>query len=430
MSFPSEEQKKVIDGILECVKNKKDCTLEGFAGTGKSSIVGVLIEALEEMEIKYQLTATTNRACRSLEEAIYETSERYVHARTIHSYFDLKPTPDGLERREKEFHDFQYFKGVIFIDESSMIGSILFDFCMESQRMNSNIIFIFVGDTAQLPPIKEKIAKCFVFDIVHFYLTEYHRQKDGNPVGPIANEYRLAQEGEKLIERFEDDFNSNGEGVYLLTRKEYDQAAYDSQGRAIFLSFTNRAAIYYDRLIRDTLIDSKMHVVEGERLIANDAYVRDDNVLIANCAEVEVTDVNYGKSLYGIEYTDIQIKNLDADGLTVSTFLPVNEMDKRQKIDARYKRAAELNRFGKSREAESLISEARTLGALFSDLRPGHSMTVHRSQGMSINTVFMDLDNIGQMYDSQEMLKSLYVGTSRARKRVYTTGRLPGLIYS
>ncbi len=72
-----------------------------------------------------------------------------------------------------------------------------------------------------------------------------------------------------------------------------------------------------------------------------------------------------------------------------------------------------------------MINEAKTISVLFSDLRYGYGCTVHKSQGQSLDVVFIDLDNIGMMRECEDMLKSLYVAFSRGRKRVYYTGKLP-----
>lgn len=198
-------------------------------------------------------------------------------------------------------------------------------------------------------------------------------------------------------------------------------------GRAKFLSFTNRCAIYYDRMIRNEIVKAERHVVEGEQLVANEAFIDGDEVLIGNCEEVEVVDVDYGKRLYDIPYTSVDVK---CESGLVTCMLPEDEMYKRKMIDARWKRSSELRKMGKEDESKSMIVEAKAISTLFSDLRYGYGMTVHKSQGQTIDNVFIDLENISMMRDPIDILKSCYVAFSRARRRVYYVGDLKSELYS
>jgi exodeoxyribonuclease-5 len=67
--------------------------------------------------------------------------------------------------------------------------------------------------------------------------------------------------------------------------------------------------------------------------------------------------------------------------------------------------------------------------ATFADLRPVHAATVHRSQGSTYQTVFVDLTDIGRNTRRDVLLRLLYVGLTRARGDVYVTGELPARLY-
>lgn len=51
-----------------------------------------------------------------------------------------------------------------------------------------------------------------------------------------------------------------------------------------------------------------------------------------------------------------------------------------------------------------------------------HAMTVHKSQGSTYDTVYLDTEDIGKCsnYDYELYLKLMYVGISRAAQKVYT----------
>ena len=63
--------------------------------------------------------------------------------------------------------------------------------------------------------------------------------------------------------------------------------------------------------------------------------------------------------------------------------------------------------------------------ATFADLRPIHAATVHRSQGSTYQTAFVDLTDIGRNTRRDVLLRLLYVALTRARGDVVVTGELP-----
>jgi hypothetical protein len=49
----------------------------------------------------------------------------------------------------------------------------------------------------------------------------------------------------------------------------------------------------------------------------------------------------------------------------------------------------------------------------------GYACSIHKSQGSSINNVFIDMKNVKMCRDKEELRQLQYVGVSRARKNVY-----------
>ena len=65
----------------------------------------------------------------------------------------------------------------------------------------------------------------------------------------------------------------------------------------------------------------------------------------------------------------------------------------------------------------------------FCDLRPIHSSTVHKAQGSTYQTVYVDLTDIGRNTRKDVLLRLLYVALTRSRGDVVVTGELPGRLY-
>ena len=60
----------------------------------------------------------------------------------------------------------------------------------------------------------------------------------------------------------------------------------------------------------------------------------------------------------------------------------------------------------------------------YPDLRPRDAATVHKAQGSTYETVFLDLDDLSTCRDSQMAARLLYVAFTRAKKRVVLYGHL------
>ena len=62
---------------------------------------------------------------------------------------------------------------------------------------------------------------------------------------------------------------------------------------------------------------------------------------------------------------------------------------------------------------------------LFADLRPSHACTVHKSQGSTYKTVYIDLGDIGSCYEANAVARMLNTAISRASERLVLFGELP-----
>ena len=153
-------QKKIIEKLSEYLADddfSKIFVLNGYAGTGKTTLIAALVEALKELEIKSVLLAPTGRAAKVLAryagEKAHTIHKRIYRQRTNADYeskFSLNINPE---------------RGAVFIvDEASMLsdhtsagalfgsGSLLRDL-IEYVRSGRGCRLILVGDSAQLPPV-------------------------------------------------------------------------------------------------------------------------------------------------------------------------------------------------------------------------------------------------------------------------------------
>lgn len=187
------------------VKNNQNLFLSGSAGTGKSFTIKKIVEYFEKSNIKYGLTALTGcAAC-------------LINGQTIHSYLCL-----GIDKTINDIYKDLSTKYIyklkslkllnaLIIDEISMMNNELFELIDNLFKLiNSNdkpfggIQIILVGDFHQLPPIKGNY--CFtsplwdLSNITTIILTELIRQKDDLILQEILEEIRNGQISEKSFE--------------------------------------------------------------------------------------------------------------------------------------------------------------------------------------------------------------------------------------
>ena len=156
----TNSQKKIIENLSEYLSDddfSRIFVLNGFAGTGKTTLIAALVAALKELRIKPVLLAPTGRAAKVLARYCGE------QALTIHKRIYRQRTNADYE--SKFSLDFNREQGAVFIvDEASMLsdstgdgalfgsGSLLEDL-VSYVRSGRGCRLILVGDSAQLPPV-------------------------------------------------------------------------------------------------------------------------------------------------------------------------------------------------------------------------------------------------------------------------------------
>lgn len=182
------------DKALEVLKKGGNVFLTGEPGSGKSYTVNKFTAWLEERYVEYAVTASTGIAA------------THIGGVTIHSWASLgikevitdQHVEDILENKPFVVRKIQAAK-VLIIDEVSMLSAQSIDNIdkmlkgirskgfMETPKPFGGIQIVFVGDFFQLPPVTKdgKVAK-FAFESEAWkaaaptvcYLTEQHRQSD------------------------------------------------------------------------------------------------------------------------------------------------------------------------------------------------------------------------------------------------------------
>jgi len=172
---------------LEILKKGGNVFLTGEPGAGKTHTIGMFIEYLNKKGADYAITASTGIAA------------SHINGSTIHSFTgigihkNLEPDHVQFIRRNKWVAERVKTAKHLVIDEISMLdGTTLDDVNKVMKAIHNNdkpfggVQVVFVGDFFQLPPVTKGEPQTFAFesdawidaDPTVCYLTEQHRQSD------------------------------------------------------------------------------------------------------------------------------------------------------------------------------------------------------------------------------------------------------------
>lgn len=414
----SPDQQIAADDFLDFLRDPDErfMVLEGHSGTGKSFLTSHLLKLAktqcellktlmsEAEELNFAITATTNKAAKVIGEATGHD------AQTIHSYLELKVFNDFNNGKTtlKKTSNFQVKENtLVLIDEGSMIDRVLFDMINESTCKCKILI---IGDPYQLTPVFEKNCPAFAKGFRTAKLTTIQRQAAGNPIIALGDRLRSTVETGKFF-----DLPVDGQNIIHIPSDQGD--VYEKMINDAFLNQTdvddNRVLAWsnvkvnqYNAHIRGLFTQSEEPEI-GECLVAN-SIVKSLNgngmIAISNDQKIIVRS-----------FEDYVFEEIDGWAITTEDYARVFMARDHKEVDSLLK----IHKRAKDWPMFYLIKES------VADLRPVFASTVHKSQGSTYKTVFIDLADIGRCNIWQDVARMLYVAITRASVKVVLYGELP-----
>lgn len=305
-------------------------TLSGSAGTGKTTLILELIKYLEDKNIIYILAAPTHKAKLVLETLTERT------ASTVHQLLSLQPNLDifDLDFRELDFlshADIKKpnqipYKGVVIIDEASMINDDLFKFIVGTAKERLSKV-IFVGDLKQLQPVRsDKLSLVFSLDNT-IVLTKIYRQKEDSPVLDLLKELR--DHPVKSIEPFkglaDSIFTFNNAIDFVKSSVDIMRETVETKNvlNAKMLAYTNIRVQAYNKAIRKLLFeDLSVEFYPNEILTGYNNIEFNDrkffnslDYIVLKVSDLTLIDIpNFGMPINGYKlklYDTVYKQNLD-----------------------------------------------------------------------------------------------------------------------
>lgn len=421
------DQQNVVEMMIDHVTGPNlFFRLDGSAGTGKSTSAAFAGREMMSMGIQLALAAPTNKATRNLNTFKRKISPAAnIPVGTIYSQLGLVLGKDG-EVREVGMSDRGHkLEGVqaLIVDESSMVNEMLMGY-IHSFAVDTGTKVIFMGDPRyQLPPVGEAES---AVERLHLNASLTKVERHDNQILRLATHLRdCIDAGTRPT--FKSDRDEEG-GVSVMRssdfrkmiRRAFSSEIYDQYPDAFkALAWRNVIVDDYNESIRDEMYNGRPATPFeiGERIVAKEPVLdviqfRDsgEESFLATTDEegTVVSVVVQAHPVYGeVEVYAVTFTNTFDE--TVTAYLPTEAG--RRVVDRRLKELGEEARADRKRWGAFW-----TYKGLFANLAPCHSLTVHRSQGSTYRTAFVDLDDLMVNRNFNEMLRMAYTACTRPSK--------------
>ena len=449
---PTESQREWFPAISEFIFSKEKNTaflLTGYAGTGKTTLIGSLVKQLRFADHKAVLMAPTGRAAK-----VMSTYSQFS-AKTIHKQI-YYPKPESGGKMQFQLKANKHRKTVFIIDEASMIGddrqnaklfengSLLHD-VVQYVSGGVQCKLIFVGDPAQLPPVHLTISPAldeeeltqFHFDKMYSVkLDAVVRQAKGSGILNNATLLR-SQLNEEVYDQFQ--FEVEGFSDILYTNNGMDlfeaiENAFRDSGtdQTIFIVRSNKRANIYNENIRKRILGLEDELSVGDQLMVvknNYFWLAPESKpgFIANGDVIRVDSIQSKKELYGFSFAEVTVSLVDypeedsfdtvllLDTLKTETPSLSYEDGNRLYQEVLQDYASEKSKYKKFLKVKS--------NPFFNALQVKYSyaVTCHKSQGGQWENVFVEKPYLPDGPD-RNYLRWLYTAMTRAKKQLFLIG--------
>jgi exodeoxyribonuclease V len=420
--------------------------LRGYAGTGKTTLIGALVSMLEERKFKTVLLAPTGRAAKVLG----SSSQR--PASTIHhEIYLLRTRSDGTPYLSRKPNRYRY--ALFIIDEASMIPGKPNDDSFKSPSEKSlleDLLWyvgtgheckvLFVGDHAQLPPVgllqspalDAKYLK-MAFDTFCYQseLTEVVRQvSDSGILFNATGIRKRIQTGQYRLPLFRVPFPD----VQRIGGEDLEDALLSTMGRnpeeAVLITRSNKRANLFNQEIRRRILGRSDELAKGDLLmVVRNNYFwledNDDEGFIANGDIVELERIFGYEQKYGFNFADVQIRFLDYSGhksLNVKLCIDPIDAEAPSLTFEEHKRMfgnilEDYSDLGSRKAMTEAVRNDPYYNAL--QVKFAYSLTCHKTQGGQWKHVFLEQGFFREDMLEEELFRWLYTAVTRATGKLY-----------
>ncbi|MBQ0094149.1 MAG: AAA family ATPase [Bacteroidales bacterium] len=426
-----------------CSDDSDILVINGYAGTGKTTVISAVIRTLRAMRIQSVLLAPTGRSAKVLEK-ISGRPAQTVHK---HIYRQSSVGADGFGQFKLSPNK---AKNTLFVvDEVSLIGAEardrqsvmtfgtgnLLEDLVSFVRAGNDCALILLGDSAQLPPVGLESSPALTPEYMDRFggvryssLTTVVRQAlESGILANATNLRNLFGSGEIKLDA--DSFPD----VERITGGEFMEKvseAYDRYGEdeTIVLCRSNKRANRYNIGIRSYVQYKEERLVRDDKLmIVKNCYQFADGIegldYIANGDIAKLIKIRNFEERYGLHFADATLRFPDYGNqeLTAKVCLDTLDsenasLDYEQQNNLYQGVSADYSHLGSKKKIWEAVREDKYFNAL--QLKYAYAITCHKSQGGQWDCVFIDCPFWQDVQDDED-LKWMYTALTRAVKKIY-----------
>lgn len=444
---PTTQQREVFALLQKFLlsDDENQCfLLKGYAGTGKTTLISALVKVLPGIKLKSVLLAPTGRAAKVISN--YSGKKAFtIHKKIYRKKFAASPDMNFVLSEN-------LMENAIFIvDEASMISDQVHDYSRQSLLEDliryvyngKNCKLMFVGDTAQLPPVgsdlspaldKNLLASDFRLQVLSYELTDVVRQEKESGILYNATQLRELIRKDKLtfpkfiIKGYRDIFRMTGEKLVEGLNYAYDKFGMEN---TIVICRSNKNANAYNQNIRNRILYREEEITGGDHIMVvrnNYFWLKpEDNSgdFIANGDIARVRKVRRVEEQYGFRFAELVIELLDYPDQEPVTCKVM--------LDTLYSESPSLSVADNKRFFEAVMEDYQHIenkrfrmeeikkdpyyNAL--QIKFAFAVTCHKAQGGQWPAVFIDQGYLTDEMLNTEFLRWLYTGVTRSNAELF-----------
>jgi len=457
----TNQQQEVVEKLEKFLTDSENNVflLKGYAGVGKTYITQGVTKYLHSIGRSFIISAPTGKAAKVIQEKT-KFPANTIH-KTIYSSTHLKEfEKDDNDKTYKFYFELNTNQlptdNVYIIDEASMISNIYSE--MEFIRFGTGFLLddlikfinidankkdtkiIFIGDTAQLPPVKMNFSpaldKNYLKDrynlkIEEVELTEVVRQAKDSEILKNSTYLRKSLKN-KQFRRLDISTKKEIKEIKVENIKSIYFQSKTSPKNTMIIAYTNKAVYEYNQIIRSNYFKNLNKLYESDKLLVvtnslETGLSNGDFIMVYKILnETETREVPVGKNRIRLNFRDVEILSKDNNNNIIKQKIKIIEnllFSQQPNLSSDEHKALYIdfcirnkNLKPNSNEFKEEIKKDKYFNAL--RVKFGYAITCHKAQGSEWENVILDCDFI-QNRLTESYFRWLYTAITRSKKNLY-----------
>jgi len=443
--------KRLADFVVSDMGQFPLFLLEGYAGTGKTTVVSTLVKALPRAGYSAVLLAPTGRAAKVL--SLYAQMPAY----TIHKRL-YRPAMDADGHVHFQAQPNKSVRTLFIIDEASMIPddkpsgeSSAFQMRNLLEDLIGHVFsgdqckMLFLGDSCQLPPVgslqspaldTQLLRESYYLDLDTYILSDVVRQSLESGILSVATSIRskigLNVSGLPLPLFGKENIYEDVVSITGMDMPDAMQQAFHDYGRenTVVITRSNKRANLFNQAIRERILFHENELAAGDHLMVvrnNYFWLPDESKagFIANGDIIEVQSLRKTEELYGFRFAEATVRMVD--------YPDEQSFDVKLLLDTINSEGPALSNQDNQRLFNEVMADymeetsrrKRMAGIRMNphynalQVKHASALTCHKTQGGQWEAVFIEKGYLKDDMMDTEYLRWLYTAVTRATRKLF-----------